>query len=185
MKSNFFYLFLFQLTVISCYSAHAMPARCEHQLRREYGHYIATMSDHSQQQHAIATLRTQRSSMQRMRFIQEVHVRQCPATVPESGSLSERSTCPWQERDNIAENRYPKILADVQCICEHCIGSESHNLKRACEKISYPVPVFYLKNSVDCTYDIVEEHVGFGCMCAGKKLNGPARIPRGSGRRRR
>jgi hypothetical protein len=169
-----------------------MPRKCAKKLRREYGQYVASMSDDVSRVRVIAALRAQRSSpaarlmsseggeASGARWVEDVTPLQCPQSIRHFGLQEERATCPWQRAATYEANRYPSVLPDVRCICEHCLHDGPASIKHGCEKVAYPVPVFQLTDCDACTYDVVDVYVGEGCTCAGRPLNLPPTNIRGS-----
>ncbi|CAC5382010.1 unnamed protein product [Mytilus coruscus] len=78
--------------------------------------------------------------------------------------MSVGSTCPWYYRKNIDENRLPKHIYDVECVCDHCIG---HRFGSSCQKIYTYINVLRRTTCLNGVYEYstIVEPISVGCSC--------------------
>ena len=93
----------------------------------------------------------------------------CPTSLPKSGNLQDRSTCPWYYVINHDQLRYPRDLAEARCRCsDKCVGDKSGlNL---CHPVYYNFRVLRATACVNGLWQFEAdwEYLSVGCTCAGR-----------------
>ncbi|XP_070556872.1 interleukin 17-like protein [Ptychodera flava] len=86
---------------------------------------------------------------------------------PGHAPAENRSTCPYYYSYQTEEDRIPRTLTIVNCVCEYCIADDnSFHLLNTCQQITQAIPVLRRKGCMDGLYKYELEMVDVPVACA-------------------
>ena len=95
----------------------------------------------------------------------------CPLFVPSSGSIQDRSLCPWYYRANRNPRRYPATILEAVPRCTNCVGT-SGNGRHICERLYRSLKVLIRQdrcNNGQYVYVERTEEFAIASLCAQRR----------------